>query len=290
MEPTPSQVRNHYSQKNQEAHLERALTFKKATSLHCSSNVCLPIICLCQSCYGRLISPISSINQVEDSDQEIGDVESEATGESTISSDIEEHDVDHQQEVLRLRQACQDKWLRTTRVPLPKNWSHADTAIAHSVLPNSRNPPVTMAPPLLKCQKSTLLNILSESDHAPSACALVLLNRSSGDQNAPQPKASSDQNVPQDHKATFETAKRFMEAVVFTKYSWPIISDDKYLMVEEAWKLAIEAQHCQRALAGATVGTPSVCQFLGGQSLKIDPHTREAVSLQFCLMLLYQTY
>ena len=166
MEPTPSQVRNHYSQKNQEAHLERALTFKKATSLHCSSNVCLPIICLCQSCYGRLISPISSINQVEDSDQEIGDVESEATGESTISSDIEEHDVDHQQEVLRLRQACQDKWLRTTRVPLPKNWSHADTAIAHSVLPNSRNPPVTMAPPLLKCQKSTLLNILSESDHA----------------------------------------------------------------------------------------------------------------------------
>jgi len=52
MEPTPSQVRNHYSQKNPEAHLERALAFKKAANLHCLSNVCLPIICLRASCCG----------------------------------------------------------------------------------------------------------------------------------------------------------------------------------------------------------------------------------------------
>jgi len=59
-------------------------------------------------------------------------------------------------------------------------------------------------------------------------------------------------------------------------------------MVEEAWKLAIDAQDRQRALAGAPVGTPSVCQLPGGPSLKIDPQTREAASLGFCLILLYQ--
>jgi len=42
MEPMPCQVRNHYSQKNQEAHLERALAFKKGANLRCPSNVCLP--------------------------------------------------------------------------------------------------------------------------------------------------------------------------------------------------------------------------------------------------------
>jgi len=147
-----------------------------------------------------------------------------------------------------------------------------------------------MAPPLLKCQKSSLLNKLSESDRAPSAWALVLPNKSSGDQNLPQPKASSDQNVPQHQKGTFEVAKRFMEAIVFTKNPWPIRSDDKYSMVEEAWKLVIEAQDRQRAVAGAPVGTASVCQLPGGPSLKIDLQTLEAVSLEFCLMLLYQTY
>jgi len=59
-------------------------------------------------------------------------------------------------------------------------------------------------------------------------------------------------------------------------------------MVEEAWKLAIDAQDRQRALAGAPVGTPSVCQLPGGPSLKIDPQTREAASLGFWSMLLYQ--
>ena len=74
------------------------------------------------------------------------------------------------------------------------------------------------------------------------------------------------------------------------KTPWPILSDDKYSMVEEAWKLTLEAQDRQRALAGAPVGTPSVCQLPGGPSLKIDLQTQETVSLEFCLMLLYQTY
>jgi len=43
MEPTPSQVRNHYSQKNQEAHLEKALAFNKEAKFRSPSTVCLPL-------------------------------------------------------------------------------------------------------------------------------------------------------------------------------------------------------------------------------------------------------
>jgi hypothetical protein len=97
-----------------------------------------------------------------------------------------------------------------------------------------------MAPPLLKRQKSTLLNKSSESDHAP-ATQVLLLRKSSGDHNVPQPKTSADQNVLQHQKATLEVVKRFMEAIVFMKTPGPILFNNKYLMVEEAWKLAIEA-------------------------------------------------
>ena len=290
MEPTPSQLRNHYSQKNQKAHLEKALTFKKAANLHCPTNVCLPIVCLHWSYYGWLRSPISLLNQNDDTDQQIGDDDSEDTRESTLPSDIKEDNLDHQQEVLHLGQARREKSLCTTRVPLPKKPSRADTVIPHPPLPNSRNLPAAMAPSQLKRQKSSLLNKLSESDSAPSAWALVLPNQSSGDQNSPQPKASSNQNVPQHQKAPFEVAKWFMEAIVFAKILWPIFSDDTYSMAEEAWKLAIESQDHQRALAGAPVGIPSVCQLPGGSSLKMHPQTWEAVHLELCLMLLYQTY
>jgi hypothetical protein len=62
-----------------------------------------------------------------------------------------------------------------------------------------------------------------------------------------------------------------MEGIVFTKTPWPILPDDKYRTVDAAWKLAIEAQDCQQALAGAPPGTPSVSQLPSGPSLKIDP-------------------
>jgi len=58
-----------------------------------------------------------------------------------------------------------------------------------------------------------------------------------------------------------------------TKTPRPMISDQKYSMVDEAWQLAIEAQDQQRALAGAPVGVPSMCQLPGGPSLKINPQT-----------------
>jgi len=142
-----------------------------------------------------------------------------------------------------------------------------------------------MAPPPLKRQKSTLRHTLSEFDHVPSTQALPL-PKSSADQNVPQPKASADQNIPQHQKATFEVAKMFMEVIVFTKTPWPILPNDNHTMVGEAWKLAIEAQDAQRALAAASVGTPSVCPFPGGPSPKIGRQTRQAVCLELCLMLL----
>jgi len=66
----------------------------------------------------------------DDTDQEISQNESEDPAESTLSSDIEEDDLDNQQEVLYLDQARYDKTIRTTRVPLPKKRSRADTVIA----------------------------------------------------------------------------------------------------------------------------------------------------------------
>jgi len=81
-----------------------------------------------------------------------------------------------------------------------------------------------------------------------------------------------------------------MDAFILIQIPWPILSDGKYSMVEEAWKLAIEAQDCQWALSGASAGTPWVCEVPNGPFLKIDPQTREAVSSGFCVILVYQIY
>ena len=124
--------------------------------------------------------------------------------------------------------------LWTTRVSLAKKWRHADTVIAHPPLPNSHNPAGAMLPPLLKHQKSTLLNRLSVSDHALSIPALPL-HKSSGDQIVLPPKASPEQYIPQHPKATVEIAKRFMDAIIFTKTTWAVLSDNMYWMVDEAW-------------------------------------------------------
>jgi len=123
------------------------------------------------------------------------------------------------------------------------------------------------------------------SDQTPSAQALL---KSSWDQNVPQPMASGKQNVPQHQKATFEVVNRFMEAIILTKTSWQILSDDKYSRDEEVWKLAIDAQDRQQALAESLAGTPSGGNVPCGPSLKIDLQTQEALSLELCLMLLYQ--
>jgi hypothetical protein len=73
-----------------------------------------------------------------------------------------------------------------------------------------------------------------------------------------------------------------MEASVFTKTPWAILSDDKYSMGEDAWKFPIEAQDGQRAVAGALADTPLVCVSPRGPAVKIDPHIPAEVSFGFC--------
>jgi len=217
----------------------------------------------------------------DDSDREISEDEIDCPGKSTLSSNIEDDDLDNQLEVLHRDQACRDKTIRTTRVPLRMKRSCAATVIARTSVPNWRHPAGAIAPPLLKCHKSNT-NILRESDVIP-AQALPLPN-ADGDENVPQPMAGGDRNVPHHHRAIVEVAKHFIEAIVFPKTPWPIISNEKDAMVDDTWKLTIEAQDCQRALAGAPVGTPSVCQLPGGPSHEIDSQTRQAVSIYsvFC--------
>ena len=212
----------------------------------------------------------------DDTNCEISNDKSEDPGESTLLCDIEEDDSDNRQDVRHLYQVHREKIIRTTWVPLPKEWSRGNTVIAHTPHPNLRHPVGAIELPLLKCQKSAIY-ISRESDIVQA----LLLPKPSGVHNVPQPKAGGDHNVPQHQKATFEVAKRFMEAIVFTKTLWLIISDEKYSMVDEAWKLAIEAQDHQWALAGAPVGALSVCQLPCGSSLEIDLQTREAVSVNF---------
>jgi len=191
----------------------------------------------------------------DDTDRDISNDESEDLGECTLSSDIEEDFLDIRQEVLQLDQAHRDTTIWTTRVPLPKTRSRADTVIARPPLPNLRHPAELIAPPLLKLQKS-VINISRESDVVQA----LPLPKASGDQNVPQLKAGGDYNGSRHQKATFEIVKGFMQAIVFTKTPGPMISDEKYSMVDEAWKLAFKAQDRQRALAGAPIGTPAICQ------------------------------
>ena len=144
----------------------------------------------------------------------ISENQSEDPGESTLSSDSEEDDLDNQQEVLHLDQAHCDKTIWTTRVPLPTKQSRADTVIAPTSLPNLRPPAGAIAPQLLKCQGLTF-NILRESDVVPAQA--LQLPMAGGDQNVPQPKAGGDHNVPQHQLTTFEVVKWFMEAIIFTR-------------------------------------------------------------------------
>jgi len=98
-----------------------------------------------------------------DTNQEISNDENEDRGESTSSSDIEEDDLDNQQKVLHEDQVRCDKTIRTTRVPLSKKRSCADTVISHTPLPNLQHPVGAIALPLLKHRKSTI-DISQKSD------------------------------------------------------------------------------------------------------------------------------
>jgi len=124
-----------------------------------------------------------------------------------------------------------------TRVPLPKNQNRADDDIPRTSLPNLWHPARAIAPPLLKHQKSTI-NVSRESD----IVQVLHIPKTGGDHNVLQTQVGGDHSVPKYKKVTIEVAKQHMEANVFTKTPWPVISDEKYSMVVKACQLAIEVQ------------------------------------------------
>jgi len=151
------------------------------------------------SCIVLEIANVRSTIQMNQNDhdtdrEEISNENSEDAGVSTLSSDIEEDNLDIQQEVLHLDQAHCKKLIQTTWVPLPKKWNRANTVIACTSLPNLQHPAGAMAPPLLKRQKLTI-NILRESGIVPAQA--LLLPKAGGDHSVPQPKAGGDHNVRQ---------------------------------------------------------------------------------------------
>jgi len=135
---------------------------------------------------------------------------------------------------------------------------------------------MAIVPALLKCQKSTL-NQLLESNLVPVPAQA--LPKASSDSNIPKQHASADHNVPYHQRAPVEVANRLKEAIIFTVTPSPIISNEKNSMVDKAWKLAFGAPDCSQAVVGTHIGTPSVCQLLGGPSHKIDPQTQDALSV-----------
>jgi hypothetical protein len=91
----------------------------------------------------------------DDTTQQISENKCGDPGVPTLSSDIKEDDLGNQQKVLQLGEVRHDKTIRTSRVPLPKIWSHAVSVIARTSLPNMPHQARAIAPPLLKRQKLT---------------------------------------------------------------------------------------------------------------------------------------
>jgi hypothetical protein len=99
----------------------------------------------------------------DDIDQGISNDESEDPAEYTLSSDVDEDNLDIRQVFLHLDQVRSDTTIRTTRVPLRKKQSRSDTVIASAPLPYLRHLSRAIAPPSPKYQKS-VFNISRESD------------------------------------------------------------------------------------------------------------------------------
>jgi hypothetical protein len=168
----------------------------------------------------------------DDINRDIRDLDNEDCRETSSSSDVEDHNLYNKQKIPHRDSACHYKIIHPTRVPLPMKQNCADTVIVRTSLPNLQHPAGAIPPPLPKREKSTI-NILPQSDIVPTQG--LPLHQSGGNQIIPQQKGGGDHNVAQHAKATFNVAKWFIEAILFTKTHWQIISNEKYWMVDNAW-------------------------------------------------------
>jgi len=146
-----------------------------------------------------------------------------------------------------------------------------------------------MTQTLLEHKKWTVIDKLSDSDYTQPTQG-HLLPKSSGDQNAPQPKASGYHNLPKHPRATFQVTKGFMHAFISMKPPWAVISYEKYLMVEEPRRLAIDGQHCHCPWTCTPEGTLYVSRIPGSLPFNMRPHPGEAIRCDICFTLLYHTF
>jgi len=233
-EPTASHVRNHYSQKNQEAQLERSLAraLKTTAYLHWQSNVWTSNPAFKYG-VGDSWSPQCNCYEAGLWRYWLGDQREQKwrpwrvhlvmwprgrrCGLPAWGPDLD--------------WGCHDMIILTTRVPRPKKRSRADNVIVLTSHANLQHPAGAIAPQLLKQLKSTI-NIICESDIVPTpALPLPMVG---GDQNVTQPNSGGDHHVLRHPMATIEVAKWFMETIVFTMIPWPISSDERYLTVDIA--------------------------------------------------------
>ena len=111
MEPMRSRVRKNCSQKKEEARLQRAPALKKVANHYHPYDVCLSIVCLHASYWGRLLCLISWVMHNYNTYYGISDDESEDTGDSSISFCIEADNLNYQRAFSYLRQAhCDMSW------------------------------------------------------------------------------------------------------------------------------------------------------------------------------------
>jgi len=171
-----------------------------------------------------------------DTNPEIANNQYQSSGEFTSSADIKDQ-LNHGKGFLLQGQIHWEKNLYTIWCSVAKNLRDGNTVISHQPVTNSWHAAGTMAQQLIIHLNSTLLNKLCKSDHVPTQA--LPLPQSSRNLDVPQCKAIGDLNVAQCQRATFDIAKWIMDATIFTKTPWPVLSNKKCSMVDQSWKLAI---------------------------------------------------
>jgi hypothetical protein len=159
---------------------------------------------------------------------------------------------------------------RKTVVPTQKKMNRADTTVLPR--PGLLSTSAVPKPPTKRTKSNTNLQVFLQPGTTSEAVPVVATTR------------TKDQSIPENNKKTFELANDFLAILLLTKNPWPLPKDEKYELISESWNLSIEAQYCQRRVAGAPENSPSVCQQTGGPSKDIDFQTREAVSFTCCTM------
>jgi len=229
------------------------------------------------------------MNKDNDTDQEIRDDDAAEAGQSTFSSDIEEDNLHNHQEVFCLGLEYRDKSYELQRFhyertgPMPILSLHA----LHLQIPE-----IYLRQWYNHCSTA--------KSHPPSTnCPCLNMNHLPGHWSFPTSPVETRllSNLRPVVIRTFPNTKRLLhgsekvhegnrilEACLANNIWWQVLNNWRSFETSD-WGSGSSA-----GISRCTSRYSMFCQMPSGPSLRIDPHTREAVSPQFCLILLYQTY